>query len=246
MYLLTHDEKAELAIDLFPLIIQALYNARRMLRMELSGEWWKLPDGSIHSTLIDCDIILDILAKLGIFPPEITEKDIIPHISLEDKDGLLHKYSWRQCQVLKNKRNLEERKEHIKNKINEIVVKYLEKYITQFREKFMKRLKEGIEKLKGIQKYIRAFNSMKQHLERMDAMIDYLPTKEQFSVQERQVKLISKLCKKCLGKIQSVNGFSISDDLKTTPFDSACSMVDDHEDKISQHVHIDLTWDDIY
>ena len=246
---LSQEEKMKLTIDIFPLAIQALSNSKKILKRDLTGEWWSLPEHSVKDTISDCDLVLELLRQLGVFVPETSrDPDIIPHITIKDQEDMLKKYNWRQCQVLKYKRSLGERKKHIEEKMQEIIIRYIKKYISSFKKKIIEKYQNGIRVIRNIVNYIRVFNECEEKLKSLKSMISCLPVSGDFSAQSKQVKIISQLCDNCIRKIESVHDFNIKriDSEALSSFDSLYHLVQEHENEYPHSIDPQIGWEDVY
>ena len=156
--MLTEDEKIQLTVDMFPLAIQALYNAKRVLKSDLSGSWWKLPENTLQATLMDCSIVLEILYRLGLFPCDCDKE--MAHINIHEKKNIFDKFNWLKSQT--------------SQKINELVEKEVEVRMDKYKKEFMDELGE-----KEIEKRTEAFKHelfcrMRFLLERIKESADFL------------------------------------------------------------------------
>ena len=96
----TEEEKEKIVMAMFPLLLQAVYNAKCTIASELDGSWWQIPDTALKTTLSDCILCLQMLRDIGIFPaiPKNQGDEYLTHISLEDTQGIMQQFNWEKLQ----------------------------------------------------------------------------------------------------------------------------------------------------
>lgn len=175
--MLNDEEKMQIAVEVLPLAIQALHNAKRFLRCELNGTWWKLPDNIIRAVLTDCSIVLEMLYGLGLFP--IGGKEEFIHINVAEKEKIFEKFNWIKCQQSEKIRDLakyeiEENFKDYKKNFAEWGQKKIDEECLKFKEKVIDKFQTILDKLSKCVKFINEMSRMSAHFEILCSRLEKL------------------------------------------------------------------------
>jgi len=183
--MLNDEEKMQIAVEVLPLAIQALHNAKRFLRCELNGTWWKLPDNIIQAVLTDCCIVLEMLYGLGLFP--IGGKEEFIHINVDEKEKIFEKFNWIKCQQSEKlnemaKYEIAEKFKDYKKDFETWGQKKIEeeclKFKTRVIDKFQSLLDKFQKSLKFINEIARLSDHFKMLCHRLDKLYKTYPSNE--------------------------------------------------------------------
>jgi len=170
--------KKELSEMIFPLVVQALYNAKVTLGREYLGTWWKVGIDELEETYHDVDMLIRCLRKLGIHPcyvPSDREDKGLTHVSEVSVQNILEDFTWEKLKYNKFLENYtQNRAQHIAKLRTEDLEKrcsdkwkiYWEEWFKKQnleREEFLKKQYERIEKEnEKLKKERKALNEEKQ------------------------------------------------------------------------------------